>query len=133
MDNSIKSGIRYYYSVRCINDDSSVIQSDFNHDGLSKVYYELEAPRLENVEIVDGGIRISWEKVNGANQYRVFRKNDKNTWEKVADVTGTVCIDGDIKEGETYTYTVRCINSDGNVYLSDYYKKGKKVEYYPIS
>ena len=132
VDKSIKSGIRYYYSVRCVNNDSSVIQSDYNHDGLSKVYYELETPKLKNVEIVNNGIEITWEKVNGANQYRVYRKYGGKKWEKVADVTGTICIDGDIKEGETYSYTVRCINSEGTIFLSNYNKKGIIIEYNPF-
>ena len=45
------------------------------------------------------------------------------------DTTGTSLVDTVVRSGKSYTYTVRCINTDGTAYTSDY-RSGKSIKFY---
>ena len=75
---------------------------------------------------VSGGIRVSWDPVPGAAQYRLFYiKNGK--WAKLRDTADTSVTLKSDKVGKTYTYTVRCLSADGKSYESAYDKAGVSV------
>lgn len=75
------------------------------------------------------GLKVSWNKVNGAAKYRVFKKNTDGKWEKLADTASISYTDKTVKDGFSYTYTVRCITSDGKSYTSSYDTKGVTATY----
>ena len=88
----------------------------------------LATPKITKAESVDGGVKISWNKSNGAEKYRVYYKGSKG-WTRMVDTTSTSYIDKDVSSGKNYTYTVRCINSSANKFTSGYDSKGKSVKY----
>ena len=88
----------------------------------------LATPKITKAESVDGGVKISWNKSNGAEQYRVYYKGSKG-WTRMVDTTSTSYIDKDVSSGKNYTYTVRCINSSATKFTSGYDSKGKSVKY----
>ena len=88
----------------------------------------LSTPKITKAESVDGGVKISWNKSNGAEQYRVYYKGSKG-WTRMVDTTSTSYIDKDVSSGKNYTYTVRCINSSATKFTSGYDSKGKSVKY----
>ena len=88
----------------------------------------LATPKITKAESVDGGVKISWGKSNGAEKYRVYYKGSKG-WTRMVDTTSTSYIDKDVSSGKNYTYTVRCINSSATKFTSGYDSKGKSIKY----
>ena len=88
----------------------------------------LATPKISKAESVYGGVKLTWNKVNGAAKYRVYYKGSKG-WTKMVDTTSTSYIDKDVSSGRNYTYTVRCISADGKSFTSGYDSKGTTVKY----
>ena len=86
----------------------------------------LATPKISKAESINGGVKISWGKVNGAVKYRVYYKGSKG-WTRLADTTSTAYTDSKVSSGKTYTYTVRCINSSAIKFTSGYDSKGVTV------
>lgn len=123
---NVVSGRSYTYTVRCISGNAKSFTSDFNHNGTETTY--IGTPQISNIESVNGGVKLSWSSVNGAEMYRVFYKG-RNGWTKLVDTTETACVDSDVLSGNNYTYTVRCISNDAHKYQSGYDKNGKSLKY----
>lgn len=71
-------------------------------------------------------ILIKWDKVSGADQYRVYRKaNGAKSWTHIANVTGIHYYDYDVKNNTMYTYTVKAQNEAGS---GAYNKTGLKYK-----
>ena len=126
IDKDVSSGKNYTYTVRCINSSATKFTSGYDSKGKSVKY--ISAPKITKAESVDGGVKISWNKSNGAEKYRVYYKGSKG-WTRMVDTTSTSYIDKDVSSGKNYTYTVRCINSSANKFTSGYDSKGKSVKY----
>ena len=125
-DKAVSSGKNYTYTVRCISADAKRFTSGYNGKGKSIKY--VAAPEISKVESVNGGVKISWNKSNGAEKYRIYYKGSKG-WTRMVDTTSTSYIDKDVSSGKNYTYTVRCINSSATKFTSGYDSKGKSVKY----
>ena len=126
IDKDVSSGKNYTYTVRCINSSATKFTSGYDSKGKSVKY--ISAPKITKAESVDGGVKISWNKSSGAEQYRVYYKGRKG-WTRMVDTTSTSYIDKDVSSGKNYTYTVRCINSSATKFTSGYDSKGKSVKY----
>ena len=125
-DKAVSSGKNYTYTVRCISADAKRFTSGYNGKGKSIKY--VAAPEISKAESVNGGVKISWNKPNGAEKYRVYYKGSKG-WTRLTDTTSTAYTDSKVSSGKTYTYTVRCINSSATKFTSGYDSKGKTVKY----
>ena len=126
IDKDVSSGKNYTYTVRCINSSATKFTSGYDSKGKSVKY--ISAPKISKTENVNGGVKISWSKSNGAEKYRVYYKGSKG-WTRMVDTTSTSYIDKDVSSGKNYTYTVRCINSSATKFTSGYDSKGKSVKY----
>ncbi len=125
-DKAVSSGKNYTYTVRCISADAKRFTSGYNGKGKSIKY--VAAPEISKVESVNGGVKISWNKSNGAEKYRVYYKGSKG-WTRLADTTSTAYTDKAVSSGKNYTYTVRCISADTKRFTSGYNGKGKSIKY----
>ena len=125
-DSKVSSGKTYTYTVRCINSSATKFTSGYDSKGKTVKY--ISAPKITKAESVNGGVKISWNKSNGAEKYRVYYKGSKG-WTRFADTTSTSYTDSKVSSGKTYTYTVRCINSSATKFTSGYDSKGKSVKY----
>ena len=88
----------------------------------------LDTPVLK-VSTDYGGLKIAWDPVPRASQYRVFYKG-RNGWTKLTDTKSTSVLDSVVTSGSSYTYTVRCLSADGTRYISDYDHDGESAVYY---
>ena len=88
----------------------------------------LATPKISKTENVNGGVKLTWSKVKGAEKYRVYYKGSKG-WTRMVDTTSTSYIDKDVSSGKNYTYTVRCLNKSKNKFTSGYDSKGKSIKY----
>ena len=125
-DSKVSSGKTYTYTVRCINSSATKFTSGYDSKGKTVKY--ISAPKITKAESVNGGVKLTWSKVKGAEKYRVYYKGS-NGWTRLADTTSTSYTDSKVSSGKTYTYTVRCINSSATKFTSGYDSKGKSVKY----
>ena len=119
-------GKTYTYTVRCITSDGKSFTSDYNKTGKSVKIPKLATPQITSVKADGGTVTVTWGKVSGAAKYRLFYKKD-GKWKALKDTTGTSATITGGTFGKTYTYTVRCITSDGTMFTSDYDPVGKSV------
>ena len=85
-------------------------------------------PQITETVNLIGGVKISRDKVEGAEAYRVFYLG-KSGWRGMGNTTSTSFVDDDVNSGSTYTYTVRCVKEDGSAWMSDYNHDGWKATY----
>lgn len=120
------SGVKYTYTVACMNADCTERVSSFDSKGLSINY--IASPVITSGEVTEKGIKLTWDKVDGAQKYRVFVKSGSK-WKKLKDTTSQSFTHKNLTEGNSYTYTVRCISSNGKSYTSAYNKDGWTFDY----
>ena len=97
-----------------IPDDVKV--GDYTHEVTLPENNTLSQPNLK-ATTGTSDINLSWNKVSGADCYRVFTKR-YGKWRHLADTSANNCIDipEDIKEGGSYA--VCCMNDSKNEYVS---------------
>ena len=123
-DSKVASGKTYTYTVRCLNKSKNKFTSGYNSTGKSIKY--VSAPKISRTEATYNSVTLNWDKVNGAEKYRVYRRGEKG-WSRLFDTTSTTFTDTNLYADTEYTYTVRCINSSANKFTSGYNSKGFTV------
>ena len=121
----VKSGTKYTFTVRCLDKSGNYISS-FDSTGKSITY--VAAPKLSAVKNTATGVNITWGKVTGAAKYRVFYKTAGGSWTGIANTTATSYTWTGAKSGTKYTFTVRCLDKNGN-YISSFDSTGKSITY----
>ena len=113
LDEDVRIGGTYTYTVRCIDANGSFV-SGYNNAGWTYTYNPplLDTPQITGFESTAQGVKIKWNKVDGAYGYRVFYKGASG-WKGMDNVTANSYLDEDVRNGGTYTYTVRCIDANG--------------------
>ncbi len=125
---NLEPGTTYSYTVRCMTGDKKSFTSGFDSNGVSVTY--LTAPELVSAEFVHDGVQVTWNAVQGAEKYRVYRQTSEGKWQALIDVAGTSYTDTTALYGYgDYTYTVRCVSADGKQVASAYDKNGITVKY----
>ena len=125
---SPKAGSTYTYTLRCVNSDGSKFTSGYDKTGW-RYTYNMATPRITSVTGTSTGVKITWGAVTNAKKYRVFYKNSSGSWSKIGDTASTTLTHAAAKPGNTYTYTVRCVRSDGSVFTSGYNNTGASYTY----
>ena len=120
-----KSGESYTYTVKAF--DQFENSSSFNSTGWSNTF--VATPQITSVTSTEKGVKITWDKIDGAVNYRVYYKNGSD-WKGIGNTTSTTFTHTDATPGVKYTYTVRCMKSDGKTAVSDYSKQGKSHTYF---
>ena len=83
-------------------------------------------PKLKSVENVSTGVKITWNKVTGADSYTVYRKKGNGSWKAIkGSIKTTYFVDVNAKSGTTYKYTVKAKNEVG---FSGYNTKGLTIK-----
>ena len=119
------SGKSYTFTVRCI-DAAGNYTSGYNTAGKTITF--VEQPAISGVEAASSGVTVKWGKVSGAVKYRLFYKSGSG-WTKIADTTKTSYTWSGAKSGTEYTFTVRCVSSDGKSFTSAYDQTGVRFCY----
>ena len=124
-DENVESGKTYKYTVKAYDGKTT---GAYLNSGISIMY--LATPSLFKATATDKGVNITFKAVEGAKEYRIYRKavGDKN-WRTLGEVATNSYVDNKIKENVTYIYTARAVNENA---LSSYqknpvnYRIGKK-------
>ena len=119
-DADAASGTKYTYTVRAVTADGSTLTSYYTA-GKSLTY--IKAPYISGFYNSADSMEIKWSKCGGAAKYRVFVL-ENGSWKGLGNTASNSFVNKNVKSGETYTYTVRCLDSKGN-YISAYRKEGK--------
>ncbi len=126
VDETAKSGERYYYSVKAYID--SYDSGDVGPEATPIV--RLSRPKLSSVTSTKSGVKFTWKKVTGADSYIVYRKTGSSgNWKELATVEGGSKVsytDKTAKKGKTYYYSVRA--SKYGFFRSAYDKNGLKIK-----
>ena len=93
-----------------------------------KVTVNLPAPKITGLANTTGGIKISWNKVDGAYGYRLYYKPASGGWKRFKDTTATSFTDSGVVPNKTETYTIRCIDKNGKT-VSSFNSKGWSKKY----
>ncbi len=111
VDKSVKSGTKYRYTVKAMNDK---VGSAYNKDGAATLYLAQPTVKIANNA---SGVKLSWNKIAGATGYTVYRSELSNgkwtSWKNMGTIkkNSTVSwVDKSVKSGTQYRYTVRAIN-----------------------
>ena len=118
------------YTIRCIDKNGNTI-SGFNSTGWSKKYTPV-APTISKLDNTSGGIKLSWNKIAGVYGYRLYYKTSSGGWKRFKDTTATSFTDSGVSPNRTETYTIRCIDKNGNT-VSGFYSKGWSMTYTPVA
>ena len=118
------------YTMRCIDKNGNTV-SGYNSKGWSKKYTPV-APTISKFENTSGGIKLSWNKIAGVYGYRLYYKTSSGGWKRFKDTTATSFTDSGVSPNRTETYTIRCIDKNGNT-VSGYNSKGWSKKYAPVA
>ena len=118
------------YTIRCIDKNGNTI-SGFNSNGWSIKYVPV-APTISKLENTSGGIKLTWNKIAGVYGYRLYYKPASGGWKRFKDTTATSFIDSGVSPNRTETYTIRCIDKNGNT-VSGFYSRGWSKKYTPVA
>ncbi len=114
VDKTAKLGSTYSYAVVASN-------STLSSSHLASA--SLKCSIAPTVTIANGaeGIKVTWNKINGATSYKVFRRElntSNNTWSAwsspASGLTNTIYIDKTASLGTTYSYAVVASNNSGS-------------------
>lgn len=107
VDKTVVSGVKYTYTVRGIKGSE---QGKYDQTGVSVLYLAQPVVKAENKI---SGINVTWNKINGAESYYVYRKaNGAKSWTRVATVKAGKLnyADTKVSDGVNYVYTVRAVS-----------------------
>ena len=126
---SSPSDIQYAYTIRCISAEGEKYQSGYDTKGIKASLYKNECPEIYNIDTMHGGITLTWNSTADKNsKYRVYIKQS-GSWKKIADTTDNQYTYKNVKAGQTYTFTVRCVSKDEKKFTSAYNPSGVAFKY----
>lgn len=113
-DNNVEMGEEYIYKVVQISGENVIRESECVAQKVT-----LAAPvKLKTKIIKDSRIKVSWQKVNKAISYTVYRSNKSNKgYKRITTVKDNSYIDYDVEKGKSYYYKVTA-NHKKKVYTS---------------
>ncbi len=105
---SAKAGTTYYYKVKAIHEKEAANSAYSSYNSRT---CDLPRPDVE-ITLKKGDPRLTWDKIDGAKKYEIYRATSKNgTYKLMKTTTGTSYTNSSAKEGTTYYYKVKAIHS----------------------
>ena len=100
--------------------------SSYSADGIS--YISLDTPEMTDATVTADGVQITWEAVEEAESYQVYRRVLGSSWTAIATSDSASYTDDPsvLESGKTYVYTVRALNGSNR---SGYQSTGVRLVY----
>ena len=133
-DKNVTAGEAYTYTVRGVASDGKTMSKGYDGTGKTATVPKPDSGVPANVTmknaVVSGtSIVVTWEAAENAKTYTIYRKTKNTNWTVlVSGVSGTSYTDKSVTAGETYTYTVRGVASDGKTMSKGYDGTGKTAK-----
>ena len=106
---SATAGKTYYYKVKAIASSSSANSA---YSEVVSRTCDLARPEITVKLSSKGNPSLSWDKVDGAVKYEVYRATSKSgTYKLIKTTTSTIFTNTSVTEGKTYYYKVKAIAS----------------------
>ncbi len=106
------AGKTYYYKVRAIASKSS---RNSKYSKIKGIMCDLPRPSISLSTVLDTGKnKVSWESINKAVSYEVYRSKDAKNWGVLGKTSNISWIDATGKPGVKYHYKVKAIASNKN-------------------
>ncbi len=117
-----------------VGDINSCAQRYANDNGFKfeKYTVTLPTPQITSLKNTTGGVKLQWNKVNGAYGYRLYYRPASGGWKRFKDTTSTSFTDSSVVPNKTETYTIRCLDKYGNT-ISGFNSKGWSIKYVPVA
>ena len=119
---SAKAGEKYYYKVVAVAEKSAANSAA---SAVVARVCDLAQPKVTGKVTLVGNPKLTWEKVDGAVSYKVYRAESANgDYKLMKTVTGTSYTNTSHVNGKTYFYKVVavCENTSGNSAASNVVK-----------
>lgn len=110
-DSKVTSGTSYFYTVRAM-DSKGAYTGSYENSG-SPIKYVAPAS-IGTVENTSTNIKLSWNKVAGADRYRLFYKAGSNPWAHWKTTTKLTKTYSPVKSGESYSFAIISLDADKN-------------------
>ncbi|MBQ5781822.1 MAG: hypothetical protein IIV99_00340 [Oscillospiraceae bacterium] len=109
----VNAGETYWYKVRAIHENADAGSAYSTAAGRT---VDLPQPKLAVTNIAaTGKIRLDWNAVEGAKEYRVYRATEKDGgYRLLKTTTSTTLQNTSINAGETYWYKVRAVHTNSS-------------------
>lgn len=118
-NNSTTVGTRYYYKVKAVVVDNGTSYASAFSSAKSMVV-RTAAPTLKTAA-PEGTPALSWNAVNGATKYWIYRSTDGKEFKYYDSTTKTAYTNKSVDAGKTYYYKVKAVNVvNGTSYASDF-------------
>ena len=116
-----KDGVTYYYKVTAVNDSGESAYSNIVSGQNKAVTPKPSAPVVKIGHSASSGKpMLTWNAVSGATSYKVYRATSQNgTYSLLGSVTVTSYTNTGAKDGVTYYYKVKAVNSAGESAFSN--------------
>ena len=75
-----------------------------------KIKY-LASPKISAIKNADAGVKVTWGKVAGAKEYKVYRKVSGGSYKYLGKTANLSFTDKTAKSGTKYYYVVKAVNS----------------------
>ena len=90
---------------------------------------ELSAPANVKEKVNGNAVILSWDEVEGANSYRIYKYNaGKKKYVKYKTVTGTKAVIKDLDEGTAYKFKVAALQKKGRTFTAGKLSKAITVD-----
>ena len=116
------SGVTYTFAIRAVTADGKFYASGFNSTGMSIKH--VAVPAIAKLESTATGIKISWNKVAGAEKYKLVVKEEGGSWKTIWNTIKDNYLWTGAKKGVKYTFSIRCINAENTKYTSSWNSTG---------
>ncbi|MBQ1386165.1 MAG: BspA family leucine-rich repeat surface protein, partial [Erysipelotrichales bacterium] len=101
---------------------------DYTGTKIVKFRIVTKAPSV-TLSNVSAGVKVSWNSVHGADEYRVYRREPGGTWKSVKYTTSLSYTDTKAESGKDYEYRVRGVHKEGNTNILGKYSGAKAIRY----
>ena len=105
-NSSAAVGQTYYYKVRAVAQNGT--KSEFSEIVSRTCTLPRPVITLSNVAS-SGKVKITWEKIDGAVKYEIYRSTDNKNWTLLSTTTGTNLTNTSTTAGSLYYYKVKAI------------------------
>ncbi len=120
LDTMVESNVKYSYAVAAIVEGSRGV---LNTDSPEELLY-IAPPAGVKLQNRAGNTVISWEAVNGASEYQLYKGTSPDDMALIGDFGADTLsyVDSDVVPGVTYVYKLRTKGAEGYSVFSDLYK-----------
>ena len=109
INTNAEAGVTYYYKVRAVHENSEATSA---YSLIKTVTCDLPQPVVTGTHVPSTGKnKLTWEKVDGAKEYEVYRSSEKNgDYSRVFTTSNLSYTNTKCSPGETYYYYVIAVH-----------------------